>query len=71
MARKTRPLTILITDSNYEALEKMASERNVSMAHIIREAIQAMAQHTYASSPCCADGRACLVPQMHTKAAPR
>lgn len=67
MAKKTRPLTILVTDANYEALEKLAEKRTVSMAQVVRELIQHAAQHTYGGVPCCADGRTCLVPQMHVK----
>lgn len=70
MAKKTRPLTILVTDANYEALEKLAEKRNISMAQVVREAIQAAAQHIYGGIPCCADGRACMVPQMHVRTPP-
>lgn len=64
-AQKTVPMTILLTPSGHEQLEKMATAQGKSKAQVVRESIANAFTHSMAGKPTCGDGRQCLAPQLH------
>lgn len=57
--------SILLDEQLDEDIKLIKEKKRISKGQIIREALRAYAAMELHSSPTCANGRGCFVPQMH------
>ncbi len=56
---------MLLTDSDDEALTKIASDLDVSKAHVLRSGLRSLIRMKYRRIPSCADSTSCRCPHAH------
>lgn len=61
----THSFNIVLSNRTFDALTRLAKERDVTRAHLIRSMIRNLSVMVDRQTPICADGDRCVAPHLH------